>query len=226
MRKIANKLVAVFVTVALFGCSAVAVGAQDSGDGDLQTELPVGKEISAAFKEIITSHSAAVEDFIAEVSYLTTTAQEARLDLIESRQSELTAKVNDANAARQELIAQYENGEISREAFVAALRGLAAEVSAAARSMGTLGEQLAAIGTELAANLQQHAEDLVAANESMASSMAQAGLAIGEQMRNRGYGPPEGLSGGAPEDLPPEGLPGGAPEDLLGGPPQGLPIGG
>jgi len=223
MRKIANKLVAVFVTVALFGCSAVAVGAQDADDEDLQTELPVGKEISAAFKEIITAHSAEVEDFIAEVRYLTTTAQEARLDLIESRQSELTAKVNEANAARQELIAQYENGEISEEAFVAALRGLAAEVSAAARSGGTLGEQLAAINTELAANLRQRAGELVAANENMANSMTQARQEICERIRNRGYRTPEGLPEG-----PPEGLPGGAPEGqgLLEGVTEGLPIGG
>lgn len=215
MRKIANKLVAVFVTVALFGCSAVAVGAQDEDDEDLQTELPVGKEISAAFKEIITAHSAAVEDFIAEVSYLTTTAQEARFALIENRQSELTAKVTVVNAARQELIAQYQDNEISEEAFVAAMRGLAAEVSAVARSMGTIGEQLADIGTELAANLQQRAEELVAANDNMASSMAQAGQAIGQQMQNHGYGPPQDLPGVSNilENIP------------VGGPPE-LPIGG
>ena len=196
MLKMAEGFVVTIVMMVLCGGAAAVVGAQDPDNG-LQAELPVGKEISATFKEIITVHSAALEDFIADVRYLTTTAQEARLDLIESRQSELTARVNEANVARQELIAQYQDNEISREAFVAALRGLAAEVSAVARSMGMLGEQLAAIGTELAADLQQRADELVAANENMADSMAQAGLAVAQQMQNQGYGPPQDLPGAA-----------------------------
>jgi DNA repair exonuclease SbcCD ATPase subunit len=153
----------------------------------LEAALPLGKEISALFREIIIEHKAAVDDFIEDIKYLTAAAHEERLSLIENRQLELSTKIDEINARRQELIEDFENGEISREAFVAALRELAAEINATARSMSKLGERLGAIGAELAENLRRRAALLVVANREMASKMVTAGRAMGEQMRRRGH---------------------------------------
>jgi len=156
-------------------------------------EWPLGVEIAATFDELLSDHQTAIQEFIDDVRRLTSETQADRLALIEGKQDELRAKIEEVNATREALIADLQDGTITVEAFAAEMRKLATDLAEVAKSMGSLGEALSDLNKELAGDLKELAEALVAVNQQLAEDMAEVGKAIADELKNRELPVPENL---------------------------------
>jgi len=160
------------------GYSFLSVKAQDS-------EGSLGKDIAATFDSILSAHRTAIDTFITEHKVLMAETQADRLAIIEGKQDELRAKIEEVNATRKALIADLQNGEITGEEFGQEMRALATDLNGFGEIGQELGQILGDLGRRLADELKLHAEDLVAVNQQLAEDMAAAGKEIAEEMADR-----------------------------------------
>ena len=156
-------------------------------------EWPLGVEIAATFDELLSDHQTAIQEFIDNVTRLTSETQEERLALIEGKQDELKVKIEEVNATREEWIECLQNGTITGEEFAVEMRALATDLAEVGKPMGNLGEELSDLNKELADELKALAEELVAVNQQLAEDMAEAGKAIADELKDRELPVPENL---------------------------------
>ena len=168
------------------GYSFLSVKAQDS-------EGSLGKDIAARFDSILSAHRTAIDTFITEHKVLMADTQAERLNIIEGKQDELRAKIEEVNATRKALIADLQDGIITGEDFGQVMRALATDLNGFGEIGQELGQMLGDLGKGLADELKTQAEDLVAVNQQLAEDMAAAGKEIAEEMANRDLPIPEGL---------------------------------
>jgi len=165
------------------------------------TLLPVeeagnlGIEISSAFKELTIEHQAGIESFILDTRLMIAQTQEERLRIIEEETNVLRSRIEEIRAERDQLILQLEEGEIDSASFAAEMRRLGADTAAAARGMGTLGENLSELGQQLAEELKARAQALVEYNVRLGQELSELGRSIAERVRRE---PPAGRPGSIP----------------------------
>jgi len=189
----------VIKTLSVFFIMAVVLGPTSLlAYANNNDEWPLGVEIAATFDELLSDHQTAIQEFIDNVTRLTSETQEERLALIGDKQDELRDKISEVNATRQEWLACLQNGTITGEEFAAEMRALATDLAEVAKSMGSLGEDLSDLNKELADNLKALVEELVAVNQQLAEDMAEAGKAIADELRNNELPVPDNI----PEDVP------------------------
>ncbi len=177
--RVAKSMMAVVLLLALATGGHLAL-AQES------PPLPLGKEISAAFHELIAERQAEIQEFILRRMMTVTTARERRLNLIKERNEWLKQALAEIRERRLNLIKAFRSGEITLEAFVAEMRALAAEMKAIGETMGSLGKELAKINREMAGDLREQAQSLAERLRELAQAFASEGRAIGEEMGKRG----------------------------------------
>ena len=109
------------------------------------SELPIGKEISAATSEVLIQHAADVEIYIYNCKYNHLSA-EGKLDLIKKQQKMLNDSFSMMQKHREELIKMRNEGKISKEAFIVDLFRLNTLITSKMRFASALDESLTEIG--------------------------------------------------------------------------------
>jgi hypothetical protein len=218
-------LTAIAALILILGATPLAAYAADGG------QQPLGPEIAGRFNEIISAHRTDIDNFITEHRVLMEENQEEKLNIIEEKNEALRTAIDEAKAAREELIAKLEAGEITEEDFAAEMRALASGIANAAKSMGALGEVMGGVGKELAEELKLRAQGISGVMMETESEMYAEGLNIAEEMSGRDLPVPDNLPGkrglqfsgsfsNMPENIPPTGLPEQAQDEV---PPTELP---
>jgi peptidoglycan hydrolase CwlO-like protein len=185
MKHVSKKMMIVAIA-AMLVCSSLLVIASAQ-----PTNEPVGKEIASTFKELAKSHQSDIEDFILEKKVDMAQTNEERLDIIDNYVENLRTTIEEVNAARQDLIAKFEAGEISVEEFRVEMKALSQDIAATAKTMGGLGEKLGTLGQDLGEANRARAQQIVSGLQEFAQEMAQAGQTIGNQLSEKGLNLPE-----------------------------------
>lgn len=174
------------ISAMLIVSSLIAIAQAQSTQGQL------GKDLASDIREIVQTHKADVQNFILEAKVDGAETEEAKLAIVEEHLAGLKAKIDAANATRETLIADLQDGELTREEFTMEMKGLGLQIAEAAKTMGTLGQQLGALGQSSATAIRESVAELTAGLQGVGSDMGAVGKSIAEEMSGRDLPIPAG----------------------------------
>jgi polyhydroxyalkanoate synthesis regulator phasin len=171
---------------------------------------PLGLEIAGKADEVVSDLQTDIKDYILEHKALLAETQEERLSIIEEYKTAIDTAKDEAKAARQELIASLEAGDITEEEFEAQMKELATNLANQRKSMVKLGELLGNLGKSLAAELKTRAQALSGEITQTETEIEDEGTNFAEDMSGRDLPVPDNLPR-KPDQIPPSHASGKAP---------------
>jgi len=162
-----------------------------------ETEPPLGKDISARFKMLMTEKRAEIEEFIREHKLRMAQTHEQRLQLIQKWVEEHRQLIDEIKEELQGLRERLRDGltEQEREELRAEMRELAAKLVAALRGLGSLGQQLSELNRGMAEENRARGQSLAEAIQALLGRAGETGLALGHEFSARGLKKPGDLPG-------------------------------
>ncbi|MCL5877896.1 MAG: hypothetical protein M1540_08815 [Candidatus Bathyarchaeota archaeon] len=156
MKKTLKKTFAISAIAAmLIACSLMALVQAQSTQGQL------GKDLASEIREITQTHKADIQNFILETKVNRAEAQEAKLAIVDEYVTALKSKIDEAKAARADAISDLQAGEITEE-FAMQMKAIALDLADFAKTMGTLGKELGALGQSTPSSIRESVANLVA----------------------------------------------------------------
>ncbi|MGC1120364.1 MAG: hypothetical protein WBA22_04645 [Candidatus Methanofastidiosia archaeon] len=170
------------VLVLMFCISALSLEPQPQ-----ENRLPAGKELSILLSGAVTDYQAVVQDFLFQQKLLRGASHEFKLSLLEVKADELAGIILELDMHRVFLIQSLQEGRMAAAEFAVEMHKLAAEVSALARSMGILGQNIYDIVVSVPVGLQGHALLIIGKFNATAGLISRMGAMISEEMDEQGF---------------------------------------
>jgi Na+-transporting NADH:ubiquinone oxidoreductase subunit NqrC len=170
MKKTLKKTFAISaISAMLIACSLMALVQAQS------TQSQVGKDLASEIREIAQTHK----------------AQETKLAIVDEYVTGLKTKIDEAKAARTQLISDLQAGKITEEEFEMQMKAIALCISDFAKTMGTLGKELDALEQSTKSSIKENVDELVTGLQGSAGEMRNLETSIAEEMSGRKLPIPE-----------------------------------
>jgi hypothetical protein len=186
MKKTLKKTFAISaISAMLIACSLMALVQAQS------TQSQVGKDLASEIREIAQTHKADIQDFILETKVNRAEAQETKLAIVDEYVTGLKTKIDEAKAARTQLISDLQAGTITEEEFAMQMKAIALRISDFAKTMGTLSKELDSLEQSTESSIKENVDELVTGLQGSAGEMRNLETSIAEEMSGRKLPIPE-----------------------------------
>jgi hypothetical protein len=115
----------------------------------------LGKDLASDIRELVETHKSDIRNFILEAKVDEAETEEEELEIVNEYVAALKAKIDEVKALRDEWFAKLEAGEITGQEFAMEMKGLGLQIADVAKTMGTLGEELGALGQSMASEIRK-----------------------------------------------------------------------
>jgi hypothetical protein len=183
--KTLRKTLAVTAVLAMLIVSSLMVLVQaQAAQGEL------GKDLASDIRELVQTHKSDIKDFILEAK-VDGAETEEELEIVNEYVAALKAKIEEVKALRDEWFAKLEAGEITGQEFAMEMKGLGLQIAEVAKTMGTIGGELGALGQSMASEIRNRVAAQISELQGLAGEVGEVGLSIAEEMTGKDLPVPE-----------------------------------
>jgi len=185
MKTLRKTLAVTAVSAMLIVSSLMVLVQAQAAQGEL------GKDLASDIRELVQTHKSDIKDFILEAKVDGAETEEEELEIVNEYVADLKAKIDEVKALRDEWFAKLEAGEITGQEFAMEMKGLGLQIAEVAKTMGTLGGELGALGQSMASETRNRVAAHLTELQGLAGEVGEVGLSIAEEMTGKDLPVPE-----------------------------------